>query len=51
MYWGGFGGSRVINLPERGVTFAYVMNKLRPGAILGEPRGDDLFTALLECLN
>lgn len=51
MYWGGFGGSRVINLPERGVTFAYVMNKLRPGAILGEPRGDDLFAALLECLN
>jgi CubicO group peptidase (beta-lactamase class C family) len=50
LYWSGFGGSRIINLPERGVTFAYVMNKLRPGAILGDPRGDELFSALLHSL-
>lgn len=51
LYWSGFGGSRIINLPERGITFAYVMNKLRPGAILGDPRGDELFLAMLGSLN
>lgn len=51
LYWGGFGGSRIIHLPDEGITFAYVMNKLQPGAILGEPRGDALFGALLASLN
>ena len=50
-YWGGFGGSRIINLPDRGITFAYVMNKLKPGAILGDERGDELFSAVLEAAN
>ena len=50
-YWSGFGGSRIIHLPDEGITFAYVMNKLQPGAILGEPRGDALFSALLASLN
>jgi CubicO group peptidase (beta-lactamase class C family) len=50
MYWSGFGGSRIIHLPDEGITFAYVMNKLQPGAILGEPRGDALFGALLASL-
>jgi CubicO group peptidase (beta-lactamase class C family) len=30
-FWGGWGGSAVIMNPDRGATFAYVMNKMGPG--------------------
>jgi CubicO group peptidase (beta-lactamase class C family) len=30
-FWGGWGGSAVVMNPDRGATFAYVMNKMGPG--------------------
>lgn len=30
-FWGGWGGSAIIMNPDRGATFAYVMNKMGPG--------------------
>jgi CubicO group peptidase (beta-lactamase class C family) len=30
-FWGGWGGSAVMMNPDRGATFAYVMNKMGPG--------------------
>jgi CubicO group peptidase (beta-lactamase class C family) len=30
-FWGGWGGSAVLMNPDRGATFAYVMNKMGPG--------------------
>jgi CubicO group peptidase (beta-lactamase class C family) len=36
-YWGGWGGSIVLNDVDRGVTFAYVMNRM-DGAVLGSTR-------------
>jgi CubicO group peptidase (beta-lactamase class C family) len=34
-FWGGAGGSLAINDPENRSTFVYVMNKMEPGAMLG----------------
>jgi CubicO group peptidase (beta-lactamase class C family) len=36
-YWGGWGGSIVLNDVDRGFTFAYVMNRM-DGAVLGSVR-------------
>lgn len=36
-YWGGWGGSIVLNDVDRGFTFAYVMNRM-DGAVLGSTR-------------
>ncbi len=36
-YWGGWGGSIVLNDVDRGITFAYVMNRM-DGAVLGSTR-------------
>jgi CubicO group peptidase (beta-lactamase class C family) len=36
-YWGGWGGSIVLNDVDRGFTFAYVMNRM-DGALLGSAR-------------
>jgi CubicO group peptidase (beta-lactamase class C family) len=36
-YWGGWGGSIIVNDVDRGVTFAYVMNRM-DGAVLGSSR-------------
>jgi CubicO group peptidase (beta-lactamase class C family) len=36
-YWGGWGGSIVLNDVDRGITFAYVMNRM-DGAVLGSVR-------------
>ncbi|WP_127794413.1 serine hydrolase [Agromyces sp. LHK192] len=35
-YWGGWGGSLVVADADRGVTFAYVMNRMSPGIIGSE---------------
>jgi CubicO group peptidase (beta-lactamase class C family) len=36
-YWGGWGGSIIVNDVDRGITFAYVMNRM-DGAVLGSTR-------------
>jgi CubicO group peptidase (beta-lactamase class C family) len=36
-YWGGWGGSIIVNDVDRGVTFAYVMNRM-DGEVLGSSR-------------
>lgn len=35
-FWGGWGGSVVVNDLDRGVTFAYVMNRMQPGLLGSE---------------
>ncbi|KQY47320.1 serine hydrolase domain-containing protein [Cellulomonas sp. Root137] len=44
-FWGGWGGSLVVNDVDRGLTFAYVMNRMSPG-ILGSARSDAYLQAL-----
>lgn len=46
-FWGGWGGSLTIMLPERGLTFSYVMNKMAPG-IIGSDRAAAYLTAVLD---
>lgn len=36
-FWGGAGGSLLINDVERETTFAYAMNRMEPNAMLGNP--------------
>ena len=48
-YWGGWGGSSIIVDTDRHITFAYVMNRMAPGA-LGDPRGASLFGALYRAI-
>ena len=38
-YWGGWGGSVVLNDVDRGITFAYVMNKMA-GDVVGSQRSE-----------
>ena len=49
-FWGGWGGSIVVNDVDRGLTFAYVMNRMSPG-ILGSPRSDAYLQALYGALD
>lgn len=49
-FWGGWGGSLVVNDVDRGLTFAYVMNRMSPG-ILGSPRSDAYLRALYGSLD
>jgi CubicO group peptidase (beta-lactamase class C family) len=42
-YWGGWGGSLIVNDVGRGATFAYVMNRMS-GGIIGSPRSDAYLT-------
>lgn len=49
-FWGGWGGSLVVNDVDRGLTFAYVMNRMSPG-ILGSPRSDAYLQALYGSLD
>jgi CubicO group peptidase (beta-lactamase class C family) len=48
-YWGGWGGSIVLNDVDRGITFAYVMNRMDDG-VVGSQRSEayvrELFAAL-----
>jgi CubicO group peptidase (beta-lactamase class C family) len=48
-YWGGWGGSMVINDVDRGMTFAYIMNKMS-GGIVGSPRSEAYLSALYSAL-
>ena len=48
-FWGGWGGSLIINDLDRGMTFAYVMNRMSPG-IIGSERSDAYLDALYESL-
>ncbi|MEF3405445.1 serine hydrolase domain-containing protein [Agromyces sp. CCNWLW203] len=48
-FWGGWGGSIVIDDVDRGVTFAYVMNRMSPG-IIGSARSDAYTRAVYAAL-
>ena len=45
-FWGGWGGSMVINDADRRTTLAYMMNRMAPGLIGGEN-----IARLAACLN
>lgn len=45
-FWGGWGGSMVINDADRRTTLAYMMNRMAPGIIGGEN-----IARLAACLN
>ncbi len=49
-YWGGWGGSFIFNDVERGLTFAYMMNKMAAG-IIGGPRSDALVKATYNAID
>ncbi|WP_395245611.1 serine hydrolase domain-containing protein [Agromyces sp. MMS24-K17] len=49
-FWGGWGGSIVIADVDRGVTFAYVMNRMSPG-IIGSERSDAYTRAVYAALD
>jgi CubicO group peptidase (beta-lactamase class C family) len=45
-YWGGWGGSSIVNVCDRNMTVAYMMNRMEEG-LLGDPRGFDLVSAAI----
>jgi CubicO group peptidase (beta-lactamase class C family) len=49
-FWGGWGGSAVVNDLDRGMTVAYMMNRMADG-LLGDPRGFDLVRAAYAALD
>ncbi len=49
-FWGGWGGSIVIADADRGMTFAYVMNRMSPG-LIGSPRSDAYTRAVYAALD
>jgi CubicO group peptidase (beta-lactamase class C family) len=48
-YWGGRGGSLVVNDQEHHLTVAYVMNKMRGGTV-GDDRAGRIVAATYQCL-
>ena len=46
-FWGGWGGSLIVNDLDRRMTFAYVMNKMSAG-IIGSARSDAYLRAVYE---
>jgi len=46
-FWGGWGGSIIVNDTARRFTFTYMMNKMAAG-IVGNPTSEALCTALYE---
>jgi CubicO group peptidase (beta-lactamase class C family) len=48
-YWGGWGGSIVLNDVDRGFTFSYVMNRM-DGAVLGSVRSAAYQKAFLDAI-
>jgi CubicO group peptidase (beta-lactamase class C family) len=48
-FWGGWGGSSIVNDVDRGITFCYVMNRMSSG-LVGSPRSDAYHRALAACL-
>lgn len=51
-FWGGWGGSMVINDLDRRMTFCYAMNRMYVGgdSAIGDDRGQSLLTAAYESL-
>ncbi|MGV9746048.1 serine hydrolase domain-containing protein [Rhodococcus zopfii] len=48
-WWAGVGGSFVVNDLDRGITFAYAMNKMAPG-LIGSDRADAYLNATFEAV-
>ena len=48
-YWGGWGGSLVVNDVDQGMTMAYVMNRMGQGTV-GDDRAHRILGAVYECL-
>ncbi len=48
-YWGGWGGSIVLNDVDRGITFAYVMNRMADG-VVGSLRSEAYVREFFEAL-
>lgn len=48
-FWGGWGGSMVVNDLDRRVTIAYVMNRMQPG-LVGSENAEAYLTAFYEAL-
>ncbi|WP_280422238.1 serine hydrolase domain-containing protein [Nocardia carnea] len=46
-FWGGWGGSMTVMLPERGMTICYLMNRMGPG-VVGSARSEAYIRAILE---
>ena len=49
-YWGGYGGSQTVMVPEAKTTISYVMNKMG-GELLGSARTSAYLTAAFAALN
>jgi CubicO group peptidase (beta-lactamase class C family) len=49
-YWGGWGGSIVVSDVDRGLTFAYVMNRMA-GAVVGSPRTEAYTAAFFAAIS
>lgn len=49
-YWGGWGGSSIVNVVDRNMTVAYMMNRMAEG-LLGDTRGFDLVTAAIDAVD
>lgn len=45
-FWGGYGGSAIVNVLDRRMTVAYMMNRMEEG-LLGDARGTDLVSAAI----
>jgi CubicO group peptidase (beta-lactamase class C family) len=48
-FWGGWGGSLVVNDVDQGMTMAYVMNRMGQGTV-GDERAHRILRALYQCL-
>ncbi len=48
-FWGGWGGSMIVMDVGRGMTIAYMMNKMAPG-IIGSPRAEQYSRAIYDAL-
>ena len=49
-YWGGWGGSLVVNDVDEGMTMAYVMNRMGQGTV-GDDRAHRILRAVYTCLD
>lgn len=49
-FWGGWGGSSIVNVVDRRMTVAYMMNRMAEG-LLGDDRGFNLVSAALAAVD
>jgi CubicO group peptidase (beta-lactamase class C family) len=49
-FWGGWGGSSIVNVVDRRMTVAYMMNRMAEG-LLGDDRGFSLVAAALDAVD